>query len=188
MSKYMKLAGKVLGGLVLLGLVGLIAIQFVPVNKSNPPVVSEPRWDSPQTQALAERACYDCHSNQTRWPWYSNIAPISWVLAHNVQEGRATLNFSELGLSKSRSAESNEAEGGENEEAQENEGHGRRQGEGGEGVEVNELIETIERGTMPPRDYAIVHPEAHLSDTEIQALITGLKATFASRTEGAMTK
>lgn len=188
MSKYFKLIGLVAGGLALIGLIGLLGIQFVPVDKSNPPVVSEPEWDSPQTQTLVERACYDCHSNQTKWPWYSNVAPVSWVLAHNVQEGREKLNFSELGANTGRGNESNEAEEGEGEEAQENDRGGHRQDQEGEGVELDELIEKVQEGEMPPRDYLILHPEARLTNTETQALISGFKATFGSRAEGAMTK
>lgn len=74
-----------------------IAIQFIPYGRAhtNPPVVQEPKWDSPQTRALAVRACYDCHSNETRWPWYSNVAPMSWLVQHGVDEGRNQMNFSE---------------------------------------------------------------------------------------------
>lgn len=73
------------------------AIQLVPYGRShqNPPVVSEPAWATPETRALAKRACFDCHSNETTWPWYSNIAPISWGVQRHVNEGRRTLNFSE---------------------------------------------------------------------------------------------
>jgi hypothetical protein len=55
----------------------------------------EPQWDSPMTRELARRACFDCHSNETQWPMYSRIAPVSWLVARDVQEGRAELNFSE---------------------------------------------------------------------------------------------
>lgn len=60
----MKLILKIVGGLVAVGVIALIGIQFVPVQRTNPPVVSEPQWDSSETKALAERACFDCHSNQ----------------------------------------------------------------------------------------------------------------------------
>lgn len=75
----------------------LIAIQLVPYGcaHSNPPVIAEPAWDSTQTRELAARACFDCHSNQTEWPWYSNVAPASWVIQRDVNEGREKLNFSE---------------------------------------------------------------------------------------------
>lgn len=74
-----------------------LAIQVIPYGRAHadPPVLSEPAWDSPQTRALAMRACGDCHSNQTAWPWYSNIAPISWVVQQHVAEGRSELNFSD---------------------------------------------------------------------------------------------
>ncbi|MGD2060593.1 MAG: heme-binding domain-containing protein [Acidimicrobiia bacterium] len=77
--------------------VGLLAIQLVPYGRAhdNPEVVAEPSWDSEQTRELAVRACFDCHSNETVWPWYSNVAPMSWLLQRDVDEGREHLNFSE---------------------------------------------------------------------------------------------
>lgn len=76
----------------------LVVIQLVPYGRShtNPPVIHEPNWDA-QTQELVSRACGDCHTNETVWPWYSNIAPISWLVQHDVEEGRSVLNFSEWG-------------------------------------------------------------------------------------------
>jgi hypothetical protein len=83
--------------LFLVGVLGLLLIQLVPYGRdhTNPAVVREPVWDSPATRATAVIACFDCHSNQTVWPWYSNIAPISWLLQHDVDEGRQHLNFSD---------------------------------------------------------------------------------------------
>lgn len=74
-----------------------LAIQLVPYGRdhSNPPVTGEPRWDSPETRALAKQACFDCHSNETRWPGYASVAPVSWLVLHDVKEGRSALNFSE---------------------------------------------------------------------------------------------
>ena len=74
-----------------------VVAQAVPYGRSHssPPVTMEPKWDSPQTRALAVRACYDCHSNQTTWPWYTNVAPVSWLTQNDVDGGRSTLNFSE---------------------------------------------------------------------------------------------
>jgi hypothetical protein len=88
----------VLGGIALV-VVGFLAIQLVPYGRdhTNPPVVAEPAWDTPTTRELAVRACFDCHSNQTVWPWYSNVAPLSWLLQHHVDEGRSLLNFSTWG-------------------------------------------------------------------------------------------
>jgi hypothetical protein len=76
---------------------GFVLIQFVPYghDHANPPVLSEPAWDSTFTRAVARRACFDCHSNQTEWPWYASIAPASWLVQSDVERGRTTLNFSE---------------------------------------------------------------------------------------------
>lgn len=81
----------VLGALVIL----FILIQLVPQDHTNPEITREIQWDSPQTRALAKRACFDCHSNETVWPWYSNVAPVSFVLSGHIAEGRESLNFSE---------------------------------------------------------------------------------------------
>jgi Haem-binding domain len=58
-------------------------------------VRAEPAWDSPRTRAPAVDACFDCHSNETAWPWYTIVAPISWLTRRDVDEGRDALNFSE---------------------------------------------------------------------------------------------
>lgn len=89
----------IFGGLITVVVVGVV-IQFVPYGRdhTNPPVVTEPAWDSEQTRDLAVAACFDCHSNDTEWPWYSNVAPISWALQRDVDEGREELNFSEWHL------------------------------------------------------------------------------------------
>ena len=90
-------AKKIMKWAAILLIGGFVAIQLVPYgrNHTNPPIQSEPNWDSPETRALAERACFDCHSNETEWPWYSNIAPVSWLTQHDVEEGREKLNFSD---------------------------------------------------------------------------------------------
>lgn len=83
---------------IALGLLGaFLAIQLVPYGRAhtNPPVTGEPTWDAPETRALAKLACFDCHSNETEWPAYASIAPASWLVQHDVDEGRAVLNFSE---------------------------------------------------------------------------------------------
>ena len=76
---------------------GIVAIQLVPYGRDhdNPPVRADVQWDSPRTRELAVKACYDCHSNETHWPWYSNIAPFSWIVQNDVDAGREELNFSE---------------------------------------------------------------------------------------------
>ena len=135
-----------------------LLIQLVPIGRAhdNPPVVAEPNWDSPQTRQLAERACFDCHSNETAWPWYSNIAPVSWLVERHVVEGREHLNFSNWGHSTE------------------------------EGEETDEMGETVLEGEMPLRNYLITHPEARLTDAERAALADGLAATAGlSPTAGA---
>ena len=85
----------------------LVAIQFIPYghNHTNPPVLAEPAWDSPQTRTLFNRVCADCHSNQTTWPWYSNVAPVSWLITHDVNDGRRALNVSEWGRARNKGDE-----------------------------------------------------------------------------------
>jgi len=88
----------------------LLVIQVVPYgrNHANPAVISEPAWDSPQTRVLFFRACADCHSNETVWPWYSNVAPVSWLSANDVEEGRAVFNVSEWGIGENKGDEAAE--------------------------------------------------------------------------------
>ena len=132
--------------LALLLVLGLVAIQLVPYGRDhdNPPVTQEPAWDSQATRALAVTACFDCHSNQTAWPWYTNLAPVSWLIQRDVDEGRETLNFSTWGS----------------------------------GQEADEAAEAVREGSMPPDIYILLHPDARLSESDRQALIDGLIATF----------
>ncbi len=89
MKRFLK---RLLSVLVLL----LALVQFVPYGRSHAARASaqEPKWDSPRTRELAARACFDCHSNQTHWPWYSWVAPASWLMQNDVDEGRKHLDFS----------------------------------------------------------------------------------------------
>ena len=89
------------GRVIRIGLFSLIGafllIQVIPYGRdhANPPVTAEPAWDSPRTRELAVAACFDCHSNEADWPWYTNIAPVSWLSQRDVDQGREALNFSE---------------------------------------------------------------------------------------------
>jgi hypothetical protein len=133
---------------VLYALIALfIIIQLIPYghDHTNPPVVSEPQWDGPRTRELAVAACFDCHSNESVWPWYSNIAPVSWLVYRDVIEGREYLNFSDWANCR------------------------------GEGCSPGEMAEAIFGGYMPPANYLITHPEARLTDAEKQELVTGLR-------------
>jgi len=151
--------GRIVLALAGVTVLGFLALQLIPVQTDNPPVVAEPKWDSPQTRELAKRACFDCHSNETVWPWYSRIAPVSWVVARDVQEGRERLNFSAWGV----------AQGGES-------------GEGFNGGEASEEFgESIQQGKMPPASYLPTHPQAVLTDAEKQALISGLIKSLSAK-------
>jgi hypothetical protein len=78
-------------------LLAVVVIQLIPYGGShtNPPAAKEPGWNSPDTRALIRRACFDCHSNETTWPWYSHVAPVSWLVQNDVDGGRSHLNFTE---------------------------------------------------------------------------------------------
>ena len=148
MSKTIKTALLLIGA----GIVFALLIQLVPINHTNPPVVTAVKWDSPQTQALFRRACADCHSNETVWPWYSYVAPVSWLVAHDVEEGRGRLNVSDLSaLDANRLSHT-----------------------------VEEVAKVIQRGEMPKSIYLPTHPEARLSAEETAALASGLQKTLAS--------
>ena len=101
---------------------------------------------------LTKDACFDCHSNETTWPWYSNVAPVSWMVQHDVDSGRATLNFSEWNRPQE--------------------------------AELDELVEVVKGGEMPPWYYRIAHPKSRLSDAEKAALAAGLAQTVRSSPPG----
>jgi len=128
--------------LVLFAVFGLlILIQFVPVTRDNPPVTGE--FDEhPEVLQVFKQSCYDCHSNATVWPWYSNVAPVSWIVADHVEEARGHLNFSNW---KERSLK--------------NQAHLRE-----------EIWDEVEEGEMPMTGYLMIHSDAELSDAD-KALI-----------------
>ena len=97
MPRWLTMSLKVLAALV----VAFGLMQLVPYGRthSNPPITQEPAWDSPRTRELAKRACFDCHSNETRWPWYADVAPFSWVLEYDVNNAREIINFSQWNYS-----------------------------------------------------------------------------------------
>ena len=160
------MVGRVMRVLIVIALVPVVlflAIQLIPVWRlqTTPPVVAEPRWDGPQTRALAQRACFDCHSNETEWPLYTRIAPVSWPVTSDVLRGRAKLNFSEWGGAPARG------------EAGEDEGAGGG-GDGGSLEGDDDMAKVIVDGSMPPLTYRLIHPAARLTDSEKRQLIQGL--------------
>lgn len=137
-----------LGLVVALGL-----LQLIPVERTNPPVRSDVAAPA-EVQTILRSACYDCHSHETRWPWYSRVAPVSWMVANHVKEGRGDLNFSDwprLDFEEQEHA-------------------------------LKDIQEQITKGKMPLRGYTWMHREARLSEAQRAALVawaaaaTGLAA------------
>ena len=84
------------GAIIVAILVAVLALlEILPRNHTNPTVRQEPGWNQPETRLLAKRACFDCHSNETKWPAYAIAAPVSWLIQRDVKQGRSALNFSE---------------------------------------------------------------------------------------------
>ncbi len=142
----MKKTGRIISFLLGVGMVFFLLIQLIPYgrNHTNPPVTGEPAWDTPRTRELAKRACFDCHSNETVYPWYSNVAPVSWLVWRDIEEGRGYLNFSEWETGSKRAQRAN-----------------------------LQTEDEITSGRMPPPIYLLQHPEARLTDVEKQELING---------------
>jgi cytochrome c551/c552 len=115
--------------------------QLIPVARDNPPVESEVPV-TPEARAVLVRACFDCHSNQTVWPWYSKVAPGSWLLAKDVREGRAELNYSSWSRYSAKKQRKL----------------------------LRETLEEVKKGEMPLWIYLFGHPEARLSDADREAL------------------
>ena len=80
--------------IILIIVILIVVIQFVPVKRNNPPVTADLVAPA-EVKTVIKTSCYDCHSNETVWPWYSYVAPVSWLVAHDVEEGREHINFSE---------------------------------------------------------------------------------------------
>jgi hypothetical protein len=90
------MANRILTAVTMVLLVFLLIAQFITVQRTNPPLKGD-LAAPPHIKTLLRRACYDCHSNETRWLWYAYIAPVSWLILHDVERGRQELNFSEWG-------------------------------------------------------------------------------------------
>ncbi len=126
-------ASKVLPG----GGIAFVAAQLVRCSHENPAVTAEIQAPG-EVQQILERSCYDCHSHETRWPWYSQVAPVSWLVAHDVDEGREHLNFSTWNaLSEKTKSKAKQ-----------------------------EIAEVVEKGEMPVAYYVPLHAEAKLSDED----------------------
>ena len=138
-------------GLVVLLL--LIAGQFIQPDRTNPPenalatfeAVAKPR---PEVAAIVKRACHDCHSYSTEWPWYSRVAPASWLLADHVKEGRQKLNFSEWNVFSPEMTR----------------------------LKLKEVCSEVKAGEMPIWNYRLLHPEARLNSADVGSLCAAAAA------------
>lgn len=119
----------------------LVLIQFVPVERTNPPVTADLVAPA-DVKAVLKESCYDCHSNETVWPWYSTVAPVSWMLVRDIEEARDEYNLSEW--------ERMDAE----EQAETRE----------------EMWEMASEGEMPPWSYLLVHPESRVTEADLAVL------------------
>lgn len=127
------MAKKIMLGILII----VVGLQFIPVQKTNPPVVSEV-GAAPEVMAILERACYDCHSHKTQWPWYSKVAPVSWLLADHVKVGRMHMNLSDWqSMTPEKQAEY-----------------------------MKEIWEEIEKDFMPLKSYRFMHQGARLTETD----------------------
>ena len=144
MNKVQQADTKIVLGVIIGVVIILILIQFWPLNLTNPPVLSEPEWDGERTRDIAERACFDCHSNETVWPWYSHIVPMGNLQEKDVLDGRAVLNFSEWEQTCCTEEQR------------------------------DKMAEVVNSREMPIPYYIILHPEADLTDQERGDLVNGL--------------
>ncbi len=124
-------------------IIALVAIQLVPVDRTNPPVETEVPATA-EVRSVLRRACYDCHSNETVWPWYSRVAPVSWLVASDVHEGREELNFSTWNRYTAKQ----------------------------QAKKMKESWDEVAEGEMPPWIYLPAHPNARLSADDRAALRT----------------
>lgn len=120
-----------------------IIIQFIPVDRTNPKSdvnlkISAP----PEVMSILQKSCFDCHSNETNWPVYSYIAPVSWLVAGHVTEGRENLNFSEWGKIPLEKLQRKK----------------------------NHIWDEIEEGKMPLPSYLNLHGDAELTDSDKQII------------------
>ena len=134
-----------MGRKLLIGGAGLaaafLAIQLVPVARENPPVEGDVEAPA-EVASILRRACYDCHSHETRWPWYSRVAPVSWIVASDVRDGRRHLNFSRWN----------------------------RLDEGKRAHALEEIVEEVQTGEMPLKAYRVTHPGAELTAADVETL------------------
>lgn len=138
-----------------------IILQFIPVDRSNPATTAGEGFTAPaEVTEIVRTSCFDCHSNETVWPWYSYVAPVSWLVSSDVAEGREHFNLSHW------PAYSNEEKG----------------------EIAAEMIEEIEEGEMPLGIYLIMHSEAEITKDELAILAGWAESLGAIENEGSSTE
>ena len=131
----------------------LLLAQLIRIDKSNPPVRSD--LASGSAKPVLQRACYNCHSNETIWPWYSSVAPASWLVGRDVREARSHLNFSEWGTYDS----------------------------GTRSHKLRGIAEEVQGGDMPPWYYSFVHRDSRLSASERNQILAWVAETIRPETK-----
>ena len=149
---YPREAGLALVTAIGMTMVVLAVIQLIPVTRDNPPVKTPITWDSDQTKRLVYSTCMDCHSNETTWPWYASIAPSSWLMTMHVHDGRAQMNLSEMDSMPSFQRQ----------------------------MLADNMANQIKMGSMPPKDYLFMHPDARLTDAEKTQLMEGMRQSLTN--------
>jgi heme-binding protein len=143
----MKWILRVLKWAVIVLVVALVAIQFIRPARSNPPIdpaqtIEAQAHLTPDVASILDRSCRDCHSNKTVWPWYTQVAPVSWWLSNHVNEGRHELNLSEWGkLARDR-----------------------------QDRKLRQICDEVTDGQMPLSSYLPMHPTARLSEQDKKTL------------------
>ena len=130
-----------------LGAALFVAVQFIPVDRTNPPIQTTVTAPT-AVRSLLRRACFDCHSNETRWPWYSRIAPVSWLTARHVRDGRKDLNFSQWPAFDFTA----------------------------QSLILRGIEKQLAGNAMPPRSYKLGHPEARLTAAEREVLLEWVRS------------
>ncbi|MBI3987722.1 MAG: heme-binding domain-containing protein [Lentisphaerae bacterium] len=140
---------------ILLGIPVLLAlIQFVPVQRDNPPVISD--LTAPKAvKSILVASCYDCHSHLTRWPAYSYVAPVSWLVAYDVREGRAHMNFSRWG----------------------------EYSDGAKEFRREQIFKKVSAGEMPLATYLLLHPAARVTPSSLAVLKEWASPTLDTDTD-----
>ncbi len=136
-----ELIKKIIAAVIIAGIVIFAGIQLIPVKRTNPPVTMDVDAND-EVKGVLKKSCYSCHSNETVWPWYSYVAPVSWLITDDVETARGSLNFSEWD----------------------------RFDQDYRIYLIGLLIERVEQGDMPPKKYLALNPDAKIKEHDLKIL------------------